>query len=479
MLAKIKENKVSVIFLVLFFMVLVFCHLNTFILNDDLPYSLYFRENNRITNITGVIANQLFDYVAISPRIFIHMIVQTLLIFNKTLWSFLNPLVIITIIILMAYIIKKITNTKVCNIYLVLASTASFLLLYNYKYLVYWIAGSVNYVWVFLLMLLFIIYYLKLGFLRKPVLTSFICLILSMLCEALAIFVIIMLISDFIIKLIKNKDKKLIFKYIMFIACAVAGLLFLLLAPSTIGRMEIDSEFASLNIFEKIMLTLPVISSNIFKIDIYNLFPLLLLISIFYYGNVSKNKKILISLIPLLIIYVITFIVDLNYLYIIIALYFFILQVYILKKQDNLDLLPILLGAYAVSYSLMITNEYSAGRTNFHFFLIISLFTLYNFYIIESNTSIIKVITVILVIITITIEIIIYAYMGEVKEARIEAIKKVQNGETKVLEVKMLKSPFDKFHIDANNPADKNYWAYAAYEDYYKLPKDVKIKPVE
>ena len=58
---------------------------------------------------------------------------------------------------------------------------------------------------------------------------------------------------------------------------------------------------------------------------------------------------------------------------------------------------------------------------------------------------------------------------------RLNSIRKVQAGETKILETRIIKKPFDKFHIDANSPGDKKYWAYQAFEDYYKLPDDIEI----
>ena len=88
------DHKLISFCFVLFYLILVYCHFQTFIINDDLPYSLYFRVNDRITDLKGVIINQIFDYSHISPRVFIHTMVQLLLIFNKDLWSILNPLVI-------------------------------------------------------------------------------------------------------------------------------------------------------------------------------------------------------------------------------------------------------------------------------------------------------------------------------------------------------------------------------------------------
>jgi len=77
------------------FIALVYCSLNTFISNDDLPYSFYDRTSVRVTNIIQIIKTQIHDYSYINSRVFIHSIVQFLLIFGKNLWSILNPIVII------------------------------------------------------------------------------------------------------------------------------------------------------------------------------------------------------------------------------------------------------------------------------------------------------------------------------------------------------------------------------------------------
>ena len=102
----------------------------------------------------------------------------------------------------MSYILYIITGKKATPLYLVLSSMLGFLLLYNYKYIIYWVAGSINYVWVFLIMLLFMLYYIKEGF-KKPLLTFTLCLCTSILCEASAIFVIVILVFDLFLKLSK------------------------------------------------------------------------------------------------------------------------------------------------------------------------------------------------------------------------------------------------------------------------------------
>ena len=474
---KIKENKWIILFLFLLFGVLVFCHFQTMILNDDLPYSLYFRADNRITDILGIIKNQVFDYSHINPRVFIHFVVQFLLMFDKNLWSILNPIVIIGIVCLMSYIIYEQTNKKTKFVYILLASTVMFLLLYNYKYLVYWVAGSVNYVWVFLLYLLVILYYLKIGFLKKQVLSFFLCLAFSCLCEATSILMIVLLLFDLFRQLfVEKENKKIIIKYVFYLLGALTGFAFLMLAPSNNMRMIGDNNWASLNIFEKMFKSIPVISDKMFNIfDIYNLFPFMMLVSIIYYLRDDKCLKVFTLSAGLLML--LSF--NTSWGWFLYGILLLIFQCYIFIKNKDYKLIGILLGGYAVLYSLAITPEYSASRTAFHLSLIMGMFTIYNFIYENGMSKVIRIITILLLVGTVIFEVIIYSYIGFVKSAREKSLEKVVNGESNVLETKLIKAPFDKFHVDANSPTDKEYWAYPAFEDYYSLPEDIKIKGVE
>lgn len=51
----IKENKYILAIFLIIFIVLVYCHLNTFVVNDDLAYSFFKRLNERVTNLYQVI----------------------------------------------------------------------------------------------------------------------------------------------------------------------------------------------------------------------------------------------------------------------------------------------------------------------------------------------------------------------------------------------------------------------------------------
>ena len=472
----IKRNKWIILFLSLVFGILVYCHFQTFIMNDDLPYSLFFRGPNRITNIKEVIVNQLFDYSHISARIFIHIIVQALLIFDKNLWSILNPLVIITIISLMSFIVYELTNKKIKPFYVVIAMTTLFLLLYNYKNLIYWVAGSVNYVWVFLLILLIMIYYFKIGLTKKPVISFFICLFGSMICEVMGMFILILVVSDCLIKIfVYKEDRKITFKYLFLLFGTICGLMFIFLSPSTLGRIG-DAEWAKYTLFEKLNISIPTISDNIFNVfNIYNLFPAIIIISIIYYLFINKDNKLKYFLALIVILLIVGVFLDNGYVYFALGLVILMFQIYIFVKNKDYKLIPIILSAYAFIYSLAITPEYTVTRTGLHTSLLLGMFAFYNFLYNGKFNRVLLILTNVFLVITLILELIIYSYIGDVKREREESIEAVQNGETNVLHTKIIKAPFDRFHIDPNSPTDKDYWAYKPFQDYYNLPDDIKI----
>lgn len=102
---KIKNNKTTIIFLIALFALITYCGLQTFIINDDLPYSLFNRSSIRISNIIQILRNQVSDYLFINGRFVIHCVVQFVLIWGKTLFSFVNAFAIIASIIFMKKIV--------------------------------------------------------------------------------------------------------------------------------------------------------------------------------------------------------------------------------------------------------------------------------------------------------------------------------------------------------------------------------------
>ena len=77
-----KKNKLEIIFFLVITLLFIYCGLQTFVINDDLPYSLFYRGDVRITNIKQIIRNQASDYLTINGRFFIHCAVQFSIFFN-------------------------------------------------------------------------------------------------------------------------------------------------------------------------------------------------------------------------------------------------------------------------------------------------------------------------------------------------------------------------------------------------------------
>ena len=155
---EIKDNKLLYIISLIIFIVLVYTHLNTFVSNDDLPYSFFYRGDERVKSLGQIFANQLADYKNLNGRFFVHFVLQFVLMFGKTLWSFINPLMIVTSLIMLVKIIKlkvKCSN----NLGTILLVFMCFFLMFNYKAIIYWVAGSVNYVWVYTLLLIILYLY--------------------------------------------------------------------------------------------------------------------------------------------------------------------------------------------------------------------------------------------------------------------------------------------------------------------------------
>ena len=103
---EVRENKSIYIVAFFLFLILVYTHFNTFVANDDLPYSFLYRGSDRITSLGQVLANQLADYKNLNARFFVHCILQSVLIFGKSLWSILNPLMIVISMVMLLKIIK-------------------------------------------------------------------------------------------------------------------------------------------------------------------------------------------------------------------------------------------------------------------------------------------------------------------------------------------------------------------------------------
>ena len=476
MLEIIKKNKILILILSIFFVILLYCSLNTLILNDDLGYSFLYRNNVRITNIVQVFKMQLSDYKIISSRVFVHSIVQILLIFGKNVWSILNPIVIIFNFYFINKIIKlyKPNSNKLFNY---LFGLCCFLLIINFKWIIYWVAGSVNYVWTSTLLFMFIYLYLKYGLNKKMWVNMLLVLIISIIHESTFVFTLIFIVLTLIYDLLilKKFDRK---KLLLFIPIIISGA-FLFLGPGTFSRIGQDGVWNKLNLIEKFNLSLPVVSYNIYNLkNIYNIIPIIFIFSVFLSLIKSNNNLKYIFILVNAIVIFLALILNNNWIYFALSISILLSNFYInyIYKRENLNIM--LLSFYAISYSLCLTVEYISGRPNYFIFICMIMLTILYLYDVFKN-NFIKILSYIFIVILMALlcnETIIYSEIGKIKKDRLVAIKNYKNGKANKLIYKLADKKYNKYQIDINEPYSKNYYAYKYFLNYYELPENVTFE---
>lgn len=473
----IKNNRNLFAFLFLLFLILCFCHFNTFLANDDLPYSFFKRLNIRVTNLFQVVWDNLRYYKSTNGRFILHCIIMTLLIFGKVVWSILNPLVIISIIFVIYKLIINKENNKNNLVVLILSSTL-FLMMYSYKSIIYWVAGSVNYLWTCAFIFIYIYLYLKKDIFKYKKTNYLILFLLSTLHENTFVFLFIFIILLNIIEYIKTKK----ILYLKEIIPIILGGVILLLAPGNLARNDSYGEWYTMNIFEKINLSLPIVSKSVFKLfNINNLVPtiyiIVILLKLLYENYKLKTKTILITFIILLCN--LSYFTNNLYCYVGLAILMLITELYIHIAGREVNEIPIQFGFYAIAFSMIITPLYNSFRPN----LLLHTYFIYIIckYIIQllNNKQIIKnillILTIVIFIILCFFEIKIYYTIGKYNKIRLNQIEEYNKNPNGILYLEKIPEEYINYHQDCNN-VNEDFWTYKWFIWYYGIEEDTVIK---
>ena len=471
----IKKNKVLFILITITLITLTYTHLNTFLSNDDLPYSFFYRGPNRITNIIEVIKNQVADYSSINGRIIIHSIMQTLLIFDKNLWSILNPIMILTSIICIINISSCFTKKNNKSI-LYMIGIIIFLLLSEFKSIIYWVAGSINYVWTFTILSIALMLYYK-EKINNTYIKCIIIFILTALQESTMVFTIIFVIFNILYKW--NETKKFDRKYIFYIL-SLSGSLILLLSPANQIRLVTDPMWNQMNLLEKLMTSIPVVSRNLIDLlDYKNIIGYIFVITVC--TNVfNKNDKKTYLIISLIIINLIAiYILKLDWLYFLLVLMLIVAEYYGNINKSRIKLCILSLSFYSVAYFPILTPVYYAGRPNYFFYMYVILFTMIvltdKIKELKLKTNYIYILLYILFTTLLIKEIIIYTNIGNIHSKRLQQIEKYKNNKEDVLVLQRIPDEYSYYHMDANLPV-KEYFTYTYFLQYYGLKENTIIE---
>lgn len=474
------KNKYFYLIITIIFMVLLYTHSKTFLSNDDLPYMFLYRTDVRVDSIIDVLKNQFADYFNINGRIIVHSVLQTVLMFDKNLWSVLNPLMIILGIHFLIKIVN-IKNKKTDQILSILLGITLYLLLINFKQIIYWVAGSVNYVWVFTLLISLVYLHQKNGFHKNKYVNILIIFILCLLHECTMVFTIVYILGNMIIEWYQTKkfNKDYLFYIIGFL-----GSLVLLLSPANQNRLVSDEIWNNLNLIKKLLTSIPVISKNILNITNYKMplsYIFILVISILLIKN--KDKFSIINFVLIIINIILIYIIKNNWLYFILVLLLVIGEIYTYIKSKQYKNIILCLSIYAVVYFNIISPTYASGRPNYYFYMYIILLSISLLNeIINKNKNIKKVFYIILSITTVSLlsyEIYIYKNLGYYHQERIKEINEYkENKEEGTLYLTKIPSKYNSYHMDINLP-DKSWFNYQSFINYYDLPKDIDIEYIK
>ncbi len=282
---KITKKQRKYIILAFIFFLMLFLNLLTPLIADDYSYSIGL-DKSRINGFNDIFNYQIFHYTSWGGRTVAHTIAQIFLLFPKCLFSILNSLCFVGVILLMYNLAKKESEEKP-HLLLIIFFLLYFLLpVFGQNTL--WLIGSCNYLWTTLFILLLVFQYKKEKNQKDSIgkiIGIFLLGIIAGWTNENTAFGLIVVIIAF---LFKNKiEKKEIQKWkISGLAGAVLGFLALILAPGNYARKSIieDNSFFLKKIFNRFMICTDGLVHYFLPIIII----FLVLITIYIY----KKKKI-------------------------------------------------------------------------------------------------------------------------------------------------------------------------------------------
>lgn len=146
---KIKENK-SVIIMIFIIVICMFtlCHFNM-MAPDEYNYSNIASSEERVTSLSDILTTQNFLYSEWTGRIPAHTLIQLFLLIGGPLFDILNAVVFIIFILLIIKILyEKITVIGIGSVLALVLFVGS---VFWSKFI--WLSGSINYLWMVVLML--------------------------------------------------------------------------------------------------------------------------------------------------------------------------------------------------------------------------------------------------------------------------------------------------------------------------------------
>lgn len=407
-LKKIKFDKTIFFIFLAIFILLYFIHSVVYMYFDDFGNAaISYAYVTPGVNGTDYTFEQLLEwakhiYMEFSGRILYAVLFIIPLLKNGISTYMLIQSIVITLIILYMYkIIIYITNLEKHKEIVPIAIMALYLVI-DMLYLqhgTFWASASILYIWPLLPTFAFIYYFMqtndkfekkeKYRFLMIPIL-----IVLSFFAtcsqEQIGVGIVAFVVIYIFCKQFKNWKKYLVLD-IPILLTTIASFLIIFLAPGNWVRMDSNTEFASLNFFEKIALNFPHIMKLIFIDPMNNYMIILTLAMIFMIGKIiidkciKNNKYGYLSLVIGFVVLVINYLLlqkTLNpeYQKVLLSIFgilwfieMFVVIIIYFKNNKSVEIISISFCALASIFSLLMA-PYMEGRSVLPFIFMMILF---------------------------------------------------------------------------------------------------------
>lgn len=430
---KLTKKQQTIIILVCIYLMMLILNLLTPILADDYSYSLGL-DDTKINSFMDIINYQWWHYFNWGGRSVAHTIAQFLLLFPKTIFNMINPL-IYTCLIYLIYLHAK-GNKESNPLFLLLIHLGLWFLLPVFGQTCLWLVGSCNYLWTSVIILWFLWIYRNKE--SNPSIIKLIGIfILGFLAgwtnENTSAGLIVILLGYIIMQKVCSKKEKIQKIQIVGLIGTILGFLVMILAPGNFVRTTAfqDNSFFLVKIIKR-------------AIDM----------------TITAGNYLL----PIVIILVIALSI----------------KIYHKKKIEN-DVYIFLVGGLATIYSMVLSPTFpERSWTGVIIFLLIAMFNiLYN---IEKINKLYKYIILDCCIILSFIYITDYIDLGidinnlrNTWEYRINEMEKMDDESQAVFDRYTTYNPKNPAYGLSDLNTNKKEWPNTAIADYYEI-KSIKAK---
>lgn len=358
------------LYLLVFYLLNVITQSSVFLCGDDYMYGTFGKD--------GIIKNIFSYYNTGNGRWLVNIIDSFILKYDRYIYILINPLMICFVVILLSKIANKLAhnekNKNTLKIAIILFSSLNILMT---REVIYWITGSMNYLFPAFMFLLSYYFFLEIkdGNLKYIKIFPLVTFITGASVEQFGLMITGILTIEYLNKIIKHKKFNK-YEIIAYITCVI-GLASIIIAPGNFVRVE-DASSGNQSIITGIM---ELLYSNFYS-DVANKYILLLSIYIFLYlrKRYSKYKKIKYISVLNITLSILTIIIMkpiISYINFILTFYLvvFICYKYLVYDKD-ISLFLLFIAGIGSQIMLLISTIWGF-RICFSMYIIVFIFILY------------------------------------------------------------------------------------------------------